>query len=432
MGDSLTNQLSIYVGRERDVNPEYMGSARFGGVGSYSVFNALKPVSSSSTHHTYKGIKMNTPDYIAYRFGEYPIATVYIMLGINDLNMYKDIVVNVQAYESLLWQILDKTPDLNIVVLGITPVTTGFSQKSVCHKPDYMRRFNQALEEMCALNGFGFLNPYDVFADENGFLPNSLATDDGFHLTAQGYEMLVNFICDNAGLVGTSFTQVSVFQEEIQELETLLEELWSEVPDTETPETAQDPTESEDSQFFENPSDPTEQELETEVPNVSENLENPTESHINPPEIETETEVYPEWENPEERNLNTFYQNLLTTHREFLPLELIDVNPVFLQELFSVTPQNCNQILAKQTTVFGVGAVDTFLFLETTSLDEALRLETVWRATLSGFQKEMEFYDPQTYEIYQKSLVFRDENFVAFLISQEAAKMLQAFQSFLA
>ncbi len=201
VGDSLTNQLGAYVGRVRNLEPDYMGTARFGGVGFYGICNALKPVEGDNPHHVYKGETMNTADYIATRNAESTVDCVYVMMGMNDLNVYHTIDDVIADYRQYIGTILDKNPDVEIVVMTMTPVAQVFLDNgSGKLNPAYMDEFNCKIEQMCEEDGFGFINTNATLRDDAGMLPTEFASADGFHLTDEGYGKLVDTICAQAGI----------------------------------------------------------------------------------------------------------------------------------------------------------------------------------------------------------------------------------------
>ena len=53
-------------------------------------------------------------------------------------------------------------------------------------KDDVARQINAKLQPMAAEKGFTWINLYDSFANEDGFLKPEL-TNDGLHLLAPGY-----------------------------------------------------------------------------------------------------------------------------------------------------------------------------------------------------------------------------------------------------
>lgn len=201
VGDSLTNQLGAYVGRVRNTEPDYMGTARFGGVGFYGICNALKPVEGDNPHHVYKGETMNSADYVATRGAESTVDRVYVMMGMNDLNLYHTTDDVIAAYRQYIGTITAKNPDVEIVVMTLTPVGQVFiGNGSGKLNPAYIDEFNVKIEQMCDADGYGFINTNAALRDDAGMLPDNLASADGFHLTDEGYGKLIDTICAQASI----------------------------------------------------------------------------------------------------------------------------------------------------------------------------------------------------------------------------------------
>lgn len=360
VGDSIANQLSAYTARVRNSDPDYFGSIRFGGVGNYGINNALSAVSSTSTHHVYQGVTMNTPDYIATRHNENPIDTVYMMMGMNDLNIFKEIDKTVEAYGRLLDSIREKNPSVNIVVLGLTPVGEVFTVKSSRHNPEYMTNYNLALETYCSENGYGYINPYPYFADERGLLPDHLASADGFHLTDEGYGLFVEMLCEEAGHVHLP----SVGAQVLDEIEEIV------LPD--------------EMEF-----------LEVEEPSP----------------------------------LDYFFQSLIETLP--LPTDLENLHTLFLQEQYGINTQDMVQLVAKQTASYGIGVVDTFIFAQVESEEQAKEIAKIWEITIEGFLNQNKLYDIVAYDIYAKSEIVQQGEYLALIITEESSSIKDAYLRYL-
>lgn len=201
IGDSITNQLSQYTSRMRNNDPGFLGKARFGGVGSYSVFNALQPVTATDNkgnplpHHLLNGVRMQTQDFIYARNQERPVNKAFIMFGTNDLNMYKDIPTYLTAYKEYLDRITAKNPQLTIYLMTTTPVTKEYANT---HKgklnPKGIDDYNAQLKTFCAENGYYFIDTNSALRDSSGHLPESMASADGFHPNDIGFDKIITAV----------------------------------------------------------------------------------------------------------------------------------------------------------------------------------------------------------------------------------------------
>lgn len=110
---------------------------------------------------------------------------LYMSLGMNDVNMnYPDSFT--AKYTEVIYQILERVPDINIVVAGITPVTAECDYIS----NDIIREYNYALEaavieidspRVC------YFDAYSIVCDESLDLRYECTSGDGIHLEPYCY-----------------------------------------------------------------------------------------------------------------------------------------------------------------------------------------------------------------------------------------------------
>lgn len=201
IGDSITNQLSQYTARMRNAQPDFLGKARFGGVGAYSVYNALQPVTATDNkgnllpHHLLNGVRMQTQDFIFARNQERPVNKAFLMFGTNDLNMYPDVPTYLTAYKEYLDRITSKNPQLAIYLMTAIPVTEEYANT---HKgnlnPKGIDNYNTQLKAFCAENGYQFIDTNSALRDDKGYLPAALASEDGFHPNDAGFGKMITAI----------------------------------------------------------------------------------------------------------------------------------------------------------------------------------------------------------------------------------------------
>lgn len=107
IGDSVSLKLRNYVIEQRKTDPGFLGSAQFLTSGSLGSGNALWEVSDESVHPAFQGVKMRLEDSIPLTKAK----KVFIMLGINDLNVY-GIDGAIDNYTTLLELIQAAVPDV--------------------------------------------------------------------------------------------------------------------------------------------------------------------------------------------------------------------------------------------------------------------------------------------------------------------------------
>lgn len=115
-------------------------------------------------------------DYHPYR--------LYIMLGMNEIEWQKPDYM-VKHYRELIEELQDRSPDTDIVILAISPVSRTVLQKRKGFKriPDYNRGIKKLAEEL-GLEYFDYTedykNPQGTLNDYNG--------GDGIHWSKKGYD----------------------------------------------------------------------------------------------------------------------------------------------------------------------------------------------------------------------------------------------------
>lgn len=186
IGDSISLKLKTYC------MGGALGKAQFFTVGSFSLVNALTPVSANSCHPSYRGEKMLAEDCIAACGAK----KVYIMLGMNDLAYGIDSTID--RYETLISRIHEKSPDVQIYVQSMTPMLKSSTVWGKSLNNDKIREYNGRLLEMCEENRWYFIDVFTVMWDsEKGELRNDFCGDPetmGMHMTTSGCKAWVEYL----------------------------------------------------------------------------------------------------------------------------------------------------------------------------------------------------------------------------------------------
>lgn len=190
VGDSVSLKLSYY-----EASADRLGKAQFLVAGSLSATNALWDVSDKSVHPRYNGKKQKIEDSIA----QMKVKKVYIMLGMNDINM-AGINGGVKNFETLCNRILKKSPDVQIFVQSVTPMASSSNVASskegkLNNKSIY--EYNKKLAALAAKRGWYFVNVSSVMYDSKGYLRNEYCGDlssMGIHFTDKGCKAWVDYL----------------------------------------------------------------------------------------------------------------------------------------------------------------------------------------------------------------------------------------------
>ncbi len=194
IGDSISLRLQTYVEAQREIDPDFFGTARFLTSQGLGVGNALWQISSDSRHPTYNGAVMSVEDAVA-AMGD--VTRIYIMLGMNDIQYY-DAEEFINNYRTLIYLIQDKMPGVDICVQSITPGTAGRS--SVPTNEDIFL-YDLALAKLCTEYGYTYIDVASALRDDTGALPETLCSDSsnlGLHLNESAVEIWIHYLRTHA------------------------------------------------------------------------------------------------------------------------------------------------------------------------------------------------------------------------------------------
>ncbi len=190
VGDSVMLGFRNYAQKRKD--DTLLSRMKFLAAGSLSVNNAFWDTKNKkSVHPIYKGQKRYIWDSLALMESK----RVFIMLGINDLNVY-GLEKTRDKYKELIEKIEESCPDVEVYIMSMTYVLHGKEKGNL--KNDTIREFNAMLEELAKENEWGYVSLADSLADENGDLAKEFCSDGFVHQNAAAYDVWVSVLRDYA------------------------------------------------------------------------------------------------------------------------------------------------------------------------------------------------------------------------------------------
>ncbi|MBR5227794.1 MAG: hypothetical protein IKV94_04060 [Clostridia bacterium] len=183
-GDSVTLGFQNYVSKQ---SKDFLGGLTVYGMGSYGLGNALKAVSSSSIHPTYKGYQTQLWDLTK----ELKAKKVFMMFGMNDLGLY-GVTDSITNYKTLINKIRAVNPGVEIYVLTTTPMTESY-QLTYLNNSN-IRLFNNKIRELCDEWDVTQIDVSSYLMDSNGYLQSKYASDGKYHLTEAAYKEWVKVL----------------------------------------------------------------------------------------------------------------------------------------------------------------------------------------------------------------------------------------------
>ena len=113
--------------------------------------------------------------------------TIFIMIGVNDLwNENRTIDEIIFTYKEILTTLENKTPETQIYIQSLLPINKRDYPIKIDNQD--IREFNQKLEALAKEFNYEYMDIYANFLDEFNQL-KSIYTNDGVHLTAEGYKV---------------------------------------------------------------------------------------------------------------------------------------------------------------------------------------------------------------------------------------------------
>jgi lysophospholipase L1-like esterase len=165
LGDSITEgfDLQKYLPGRRVLNR---------GIGADIIGNALPP---TDPRGVLRRLDASVFDCAA--------TDVFLMIGINDLNMGHTVDQMESGYRELLTKIKAGAPKLRVHVQSVLPTRGDHARQNAP-----VRDFNQRLRKLTAEFGYDYLDLHAFMADERGELKAEF-TDDGLHLKAPAFRL---------------------------------------------------------------------------------------------------------------------------------------------------------------------------------------------------------------------------------------------------
>lgn len=174
-GDSITTGLTVY----RTVNKIGIG-------GNKKVTAAIGLNTVTFRTRRVFGGKSGLGWVISYK----PYR-IYMMLGINELHFRRaDLMIT--QYENLLRSIKRASPQTDIVLLAVSPVTKA--ERARRHGFRQIPDFNKKLKQLAGKTGCRYYDYTAFLKNSDGFLTAKYSAGDGYHWNTAGYNRFARII----------------------------------------------------------------------------------------------------------------------------------------------------------------------------------------------------------------------------------------------
>lgn len=188
VGDSVMMGFRNYAMRRQNT---YLGRIQFLASGSFSVHNALWPVSAKSVHPLYQGQQRPVWESL----GMIQPKRVFMFFGLNDMNI-GTLDNTCEIYAQVIANIQNACPDAEIHLMSMTYTLRGKGKGNLTN-PN-IRIFNERLKQMARDNGWGFVDIANPLSDANGDLAPAYCSDYYVHQTNAAYDVWTVVLRDYA------------------------------------------------------------------------------------------------------------------------------------------------------------------------------------------------------------------------------------------
>lgn len=188
VGNSLGVGLARYC---RQQYAGFLGNARHFSSGSFSLINDKGPISATSTHPTYNGVKYRVKDALKVMGAK----KAFLSFGMNDLNIY-GVEGAADVYQKFIRELQKKNKGLEVYIVSQTPVRrTSGRLENGC-----IRKFNRLMEAYAKKSKeVYFIDIFPAFLDSAGLLASRYCNDGFCHLTNAGYGVWTSRLKQFAG-----------------------------------------------------------------------------------------------------------------------------------------------------------------------------------------------------------------------------------------
>ncbi|MCD8090599.1 MAG: SGNH/GDSL hydrolase family protein [Clostridiales bacterium] len=187
IGDSLMVGFQRYC---QSKGSGYFGSPLFLAATSFSLLQAVGPVTSSTLHPYYQGEKLSVEDSIAKSGAD----RAFLFFGMNDLG-WTTPDKTVDEYNTLIYRIHEKAPDTKIYIIGATYIYAPAQKPQSGYTNANLRIFNDKMYSYCQNYDYlEFINIGDRLIDSTDGLQYKYTSDKYVHMTTEGYDVWVKVL----------------------------------------------------------------------------------------------------------------------------------------------------------------------------------------------------------------------------------------------
>lgn len=181
-GDSLMDDFKRYCMAK---GSGFLSEPLFLAATSFSLMQAIGPVTSTILHPLYQGEKLSVEDSIAKCGAD----RAFLFFGMNDLE-WTTPEKAVEEYNTLIFRIHNKAPETKLYIIGLTYIYDSAQKYDSGFTNENMRIFNDTMYQYCQKYDYiEFINIGDRLIDGTNGLKSEYVSDGIEHMTTAGYDV---------------------------------------------------------------------------------------------------------------------------------------------------------------------------------------------------------------------------------------------------
>lgn len=122
---------------------------------------------------------------------------VIITIGVNGADNFTETKYKTY-YRKLIDAIQTESPDTNIILQSVFPVTKSYSDRDIGITNNGINRLNEWVKELAFEEGLKYLDTQSILKDENGAQLEYYGENDGVHMNAEAYIAIIEYIRTHA------------------------------------------------------------------------------------------------------------------------------------------------------------------------------------------------------------------------------------------
>lgn len=113
---------------------------------------------------------------------------IFLLIGINDISHNLSVPAMIKKYDSLVKKIKNDSPSTKLYIQSVMPINNDFARyKNLIGKENTVTALNSALKDLASQNDCIYIDLWQCLADPATKKLNPELTNDGLHLTGEGY-----------------------------------------------------------------------------------------------------------------------------------------------------------------------------------------------------------------------------------------------------